>query len=108
MSHWNYRVCKELFKYNEPIDGKEGEIGFSFREVYYTDDNKIWTVSKEPCAPFGETETELLEDIERMRKSVEKGVIDLDTIKFADSPYESTEDKLIQAIKKDESEQENL
>lgn len=79
MSHWNYRVCKTT--YSKGTQGEE--VGFAIHDVYYNDKGEITAVTENSVGPYGETVDELLHSIDRMRESVNKEVIDLDTLVFA-------------------------
>lgn len=77
MSHWNYRVLKQVYA------GDQGnEEYFGIHEVYYDDNDKPHSCSTDAMRPFGETVEELQRDLELMQKAFEKPV--LDYILFSD------------------------
>jgi hypothetical protein len=79
MSHWNYRVCKTTYSKGT----QDEEVNLAIHEVYYNSKGEINATTENSVGPSGETIEELLKSIERMRESVNKDVIDLDTIVFA-------------------------
>lgn len=81
MSTWNHRVCKET----------ENEyVNFSIREVYYNSKGEIWAVDENPCHVYcsEDWEEEPLDSLKKtltwMLGALEKPIVDLDTIKFAE------------------------
>ena len=96
MGHWNYRVCKHFFEYNEEskeIAEKDGEECYSIREVYYNEDGSIWATSNEPQSPHGESFEDLKDGILKMQMALDKEVIDLDTIKYITPDFEEEEEE---------------
>lgn len=76
---WNYRVCKK--KSNLP----NGEIVYSYtiHEVYYDNDGKITSVTKDPIYPVGESVNELYMDCLHMMEAFKSPVVDLDKLDFS-------------------------
>ena len=82
---WNYRVCKET---------KEDAISYGIHEAYYNTNDEIWAVTEDAISVYSsivledQSEEECLTEmkliIDQMREALEKPVIDLDTIKFAE------------------------
>lgn len=66
---WNYRVIKRKFA---------DEYRYAIHEAYYDDDGEIWSITKEPVEPQGETEKELADDVARYIKSLVRPVLDYD------------------------------
>lgn len=89
MGTWNYRLCKETAREH---DG-EPVVYYSLREAYYNDKEEIWAVTEESVGigfdqysfedfdPIEEARTAL----DRMRQALDRPIVDLDTIVFADS-----------------------
>lgn len=81
MTTWNHRVCKEII---------EGRSEFSIREVHYNDNGDIWAVGQDPCTVYysedwgGDPLVSIKKTLNWMLSAVEKPIIDLDTIKFAE------------------------
>ena len=92
MGHWNYRVCKQYYKFPETSGGEDGEYEYSLREVYYNEDGSIWATSGKPQAPQGETLEDLKDGVSRMQRALDKDVIDLDTIEYKKPDFEDDED----------------
>lgn len=76
---WNYRVCKTL--HNKGTSREEVEL--SIREVYYNRDGDIWAISEHAVGIIGEFMDDINDTIQLMKESVNKEVIDLDTLVFA-------------------------
>lgn len=66
MSHWNYRVLKHTHLNNEWV---------GIHEVYYDDNGEPNACSTDPTSPYGETEQELQNDLDLMKKAFEKPVM---------------------------------
>ncbi len=73
MTHWNYRVVREVC----PIPGDETEDVFTIREVFYDDDNKPEMWSSDPCGPQGQTHDEIRSDLGFMMLALEQPVIEM-------------------------------
>jgi hypothetical protein len=56
MSTWNHRVIKKVFP-------KDNTVCFEIHEVFYSSDCSIESWTEKPVFPFGESESELREDI---------------------------------------------
>ena len=61
--NWNYRVIK----YDDA-----DEVFFQIHEVYYNEDNEIEAYTEEPMVPFGETQEELIAELEMMINDAKK------------------------------------
>lgn len=73
MSHWNHRIIHE---YHEKTDSHTYQI----HEVYYDDVGIIEGWTESAVGPFGETPSELREDIRYLRNAFQKPILIL-TIK---------------------------
>lgn len=89
MGSWNYRLCKETVR---EYDG-EPVVYYSLREAYYNANDEIWAVTESsPGIGFDQYSFEDFDPIEeaktalnRMRQALDRPIVDLDTIVFADS-----------------------
>jgi hypothetical protein len=89
MGTWNYRLCKETAREH---DG-EPVIYYSLREAYYNADGEIWAVTEgEASVGFDQYPFENFDPVkeaertfDRMRQALDRPIVDLDTIVFADS-----------------------
>jgi hypothetical protein len=68
---WEYRVVKKIDRF--------GRISYSIHEVYYEDDT-IVTITETPSLPIGESEEELLLDLNLMLRALKKPTIVYDDI----------------------------
>ena len=68
MSYWNHRV---IHKYHEKKDSHTYQI----HEVYYDDNDKIEGWTESAMEPFGETPSELREDIKHFIKAFQKPIL---------------------------------
>ena len=68
MSYWNHRV---IHKYHEKQDSHTYQI----HEVYYDDNGKIEGWTESATEPFGETPSELREDIRYFIKAFQKPIL---------------------------------
>lgn len=76
---WNYRLCKYTYK----KDSYE-EIYYEIREIYYNENGDICAVTENPAGLLAESPEEMKEVLKRIGIALEKDIVDLDTIKFAD------------------------
>jgi hypothetical protein len=70
MSHWNHRI---IHKYHEKTDSHTYQI----HEVYYDDVGIIEGWTESAVGPFGETPSELREDIKYFIKAFQKPILKL-------------------------------
>lgn len=73
---WNYRLCKQTFGKGTNLE----EVTFTIREVYYKEDGSISGYTENPAYPRAETPEEMLWVLQKMQESLNKEVIDLDTL----------------------------
>ena len=67
---WNHR----LIRHTEP----NGEIWLGIHEVYYLDDGTPDMVTENAIGASGETVEEIIETLERMRRCVEKPILEME------------------------------
>ena len=79
---WNYRVVKATYD----VQGeKDEEVLFEIREVYYNKDGSIWAISENPITVTSDEGIDNMRQVlEWINAAVEKDVIDLSTVVFAE------------------------
>lgn len=79
---WNYRVGFKRHKFKSSLALEEQEeLQYGIVEAYYNEDGEIQFTSANFQAPCGETQEELIEDLEMMLKDAKRApVIDLDKL----------------------------
>lgn len=75
--HWNHRVVRRKYEYN---DGKYVEYCYAIHEVYYDEDGKPDTMTKEPTDPHGESIKDLKWSLKKMKECLEHPVLDYETM----------------------------
>ena len=102
MGTWNYRLCKETVREHDgtPV------FYYSLREAYYNDNEEVWAVTENAVGigfdqysfdtfdPVEETASSLA----RMQQALERPILDLDTIVFAEQTYTDDEDEVAEVI----------
>jgi len=68
MSHWNYRVTKQVV---------DGETEYAIREVYYGPGPGQLSWTERPAKPSGETKAELKDALEKMLEALPYPAIDI-------------------------------
>lgn len=81
---WNHRVVKHVNPH--PLDEDE-KYYYQIHEVYYNADGSIWSMTKEPIAPYGNSLEELQETLTWMKRALGKPVLDAD-MKFSDADFD--------------------
>lgn len=71
MAHWNHRVIRKKIQ-----NGSEQEDWYGIHEVYYDDDEEIEGVTEKAIAPGGSTLEELKNELQRMIKCLDKGILE--------------------------------
>ena len=89
---WNYRVMRQ--------EHEKGEW-FGIYEVYYDEGGKIWSWSKSPMEPFGDTPQDLLSSIGLMAMACERPVLEYDMEAEACDPWGDVLEKAMQQAKED-------
>lgn len=102
MVHWNYRIVKRAYVY----DDGEKEWEFSIRETYYNDAGEITAFSAEPRALTGETLEYLKENLERCLRAIEKPILEEDGFVFAKDGYVFNEEEVREKLKNELSSQQ--
>tara|TARA_R110002074_G_scaffold271067_2_gene442806 strand:+ start:1134 stop:1394 length:261 start_codon:yes stop_codon:yes gene_type:complete len=69
---WNYRVV-EHETYNEIYEGKV--IEYQIHEVYYDEHGENQWMTREACAPYGDTAADLAENFRLMQQAFERPVL---------------------------------
>ena len=82
---WHYRVIKKTDKNGEPYYG-------IYESYWEGEPDKIWAISQDPMAPFGETLEDIKQDTEWFLKAFERPVIDFDTLKFVPAPWDDEDE----------------
>lgn len=84
---WNYRIGFKRHKLNIVDDNTHSplrvdeELQYGIVEAYYNEDGEIQFTSANFQSPYGETQEELIEDLELMLKDAKRApVIDLDKL----------------------------
>lgn len=77
-SYWNYRVVRKTF-----LIGEETEYRYEIHEVYYREGKPSMT-TVEAMDPHGETIDNLREDLEWMKRALDKPVLDYETLEEID------------------------
>jgi hypothetical protein len=80
---WNHRVIKSIYD----VVGQPDEISYAVHEVYYDEDGKPTSYTKEPVFPCGDTLEELQQEIERFAEAARNPVLtDADFAKATQQP----------------------
>ena len=102
---WNYRICKTTTTGEYPGGEKWTNICYAIHETYYNPAGEIWATTENPIPPLAdtapgtdnETEEECLasirDQLEKMTAALDKDVVDLDTIVFADNNSREDDDE---------------
>jgi len=76
MSYWNHRVIKRIYPHDKVLYG--------IYEVYYNDDDLIWSYTEEPRNIQCESVEELRQSLKWMIDCLDKEVLIYDKIKTID------------------------
>jgi len=80
---WNYVICKVANFKGEEYE----ETVFEIREAYYNTDGSIWAVTEHPASFISDDLAGVAKNIEWLRQSLDREVIDLDTYIFATADF---------------------
>lgn len=70
---WNYRVIE---KSHFPIDSVKESVYYEIHEAYYHPNEDIpHTLSSDPVSPYGETMTELMSDLEKLKEACNNPIL---------------------------------
>jgi hypothetical protein len=96
---WNYRIMRHV----QALPGGEDETTYAIHEVYYEDDGAVDSWTAEPCgSPFGETLSEMVNDLAWISTALAKPVLDFENGKeVGAAPL--LEDELLAVIGKEKS-----
>ena len=91
--YWNHRFCKQTRHYTVG-DKTYKSVDFGIHEVHYNSNDEIVCITKEPvaivscddCDEYSDLEMagQVHEIIDRMLKAMDKPLIDMDTIVYAE------------------------
>ena len=85
MSHWNHRVIKK--------NVADGSDWFGIHEVFYNDDDTIWSYTENPISIVGESIDDLRQTLEWMLSCLDNPILVYDEIETkADSERYDLED----------------
>lgn len=87
---WNYRVLRRKLKPESAVLGQP-VYGYAIHEVYYDADGNPTSCTETGCAPFGESEKELREDLIMMRfDACSRPVLDYEMFESMTPPRDKT------------------
>lgn len=75
---WSYRVIRHVDSRHSVAPAKQ--VGFSIREVYYDDEDRMNATTKDPSSPYGDTLEELRNDLKHMLEALDAPVVNWDDI----------------------------
>jgi archaellum biogenesis ATPase FlaH len=79
---WNHRVLK-----HEKKDKRASREWYTIHEVYYNKKGEIVAYTDDPVYPYGESKIELLEEIMRFMKCLDKPILIVDDIVFGEADW---------------------
>jgi hypothetical protein len=79
MNTWNYRVLRKLC--DPDVDGQQEEE-YAIYEVYYDTHGNPAMCSEDPVFPMGNTQKELMEDVQNYLKSFDLPCMDWHAFKI--------------------------
>jgi hypothetical protein len=81
LTTWNYRIVRDVHKV-----GDEEHASCTIREVYYDEDGKITSWTKEPCYPAGETWEECFDNHAIMGRALGTAIVDVSSGEAVEVP----------------------
>ena len=82
-SHWNYRVIRRL--HDSPLPDEPQTETFEIYEVYYDESNNPVAWTAEPMYAYGESLSELTDDLQYMIRAIAQPVLNWEDLPHAET-----------------------